>query len=250
MNLKSIAFLITAGALAFAQGPRGPQPNYNPSRPGTGLDMTKAQSIDGAVSAVNVAFGAQYPSIQIGQTTLKLAPVWFLLENDFEIKAGDKLTVTAAPSLQSNDPYFSAIKLVNTGTGASVMLRDQNGVPLWTQGGAGQASRQGLGERNGTCTGCGGPVSVATISGIVDQVTAGIGIQMPSVVLKADSKLLTIKIGPARLLDAADFEIKAGDKLTVKYAVTCTGEMIALELTNAAGTKVVLRSEDGTPAWH
>ena len=73
---------------------------------------------------------------------------------------------------------------------------------------------------------------------------------MPTLVLKtADGKLLTVKIGPERLLDAVDFEIKAGETLTVRYGVTCTNETVALELVNAAVT-LVLRNEDGTPAWN
>ena len=248
MKSQLIAILFAAGALAFAQGPRGPQPNH-PVQTGSGLDMTKVQTIEGAVTAVNVAYGAQYPSIQIGSTTVKIAPVWFLLENDFEVKVGDKLSVQAAPSLQARDPYLSAIKLANGS--ANLTLRDANGIPLWMQPGAGQQQGpgQGPGQGTGTCTACGGLSSIATASGTVDQVSAGVGIQMPAVVLKTADKVVTVKIGPERLLDAADFEIKAGDSLTVKYAVTCTSETVGLELTNAAGVKLVLRNEDGSPAW-
>jgi hypothetical protein len=65
----------------------------------------------------------------------------------------------------------------------------------------------------------------------------------------ADGNLLTVKLGPERILEAADFEIKAGDALTVRYAVTCTGETVALELTNSAGARIVLRNDDLTLAW-
>jgi hypothetical protein len=228
----------------------------NPPR-NAGLDMTKVQTVDGTVTAVNVAVGAQYPSIQIGQETIKVAPVWFLLENDFEIKTGDKLSVVAAPSARTADPYLSAIKITNA-VSASVMLRDQNGLPLWTAAGGrwqengngrGDGNGRGPDEGNGACTAC-GVSSIATVSGVVDQVTAGLGIQFPTLVLKTADKMLTLKIGPERLLEAADFEIKAGDTLTAKYAVVvCTGETVALELTNAAGVKVVLRNDDGAPAW-
>ncbi len=243
MNLKSIALILSVAGLAFAQGHRGPQPSNpsNPPRTGYGLDMTKAQFIEGAVSAVNISYGSQYPTIQVNQTTIKIAPVWFLIENDFEIKTGDKLRVTAAPSLQNRDPYLAAITLVNTATGATLRLRDTNGLPLWTQmPAAGQS----------TCNGCTGITQIGTAAGTVDQVTAGVGIQMPALVLKTvDGKVLTIKIGPERVLQTADFEIKAGDSLTVRYGVDRIGEMLALELVNVDGVKLVLRNDDGTPAW-
>lgn len=60
---------------------------------------------------------------------------------------------------------------------------------------------------------------------------------------------LTVKIGPSRILLAGDFDVKAGDKITAKIAlVTCTGEFVALELTED-GKTIKLRNDDGTPAW-
>jgi hypothetical protein len=244
MKLKPLAIILAAGSLALAQGPRGPRNDNAPS--GSGLDMAKLQMIEGAVTAVNIGYGSQYPSIQIGQATIKVAPVWYFLENDFEIKTGDKLKVVAAPSLQSRDPYLSAISVTNLVSNAVLNLRDDAGQPLWTtRGRPNRAEPQGP----GTCGGC-GLSSVTVVSGIVDQVTAGAGIRMPSVVLKtSDGKLLTVKIGPERMLLAADFEIKVGESLTVKYGVNCEEENVALELTNAAGVKVALRNANGVPGW-
>jgi hypothetical protein len=243
MNSNLVAMIFAIAGLAFAQGPRGPQPN-SPPQTGYGLDMSKVQTIEGVVGAVNAGYGMQYPSIQINQVTIKVAPVWFLLEHGFEIKAGDSLKVTAAPSLRASDPYLNAITLVNTV--ATIALRDANGLPLWTQ-----PQPQGMRHGSGTCSGCGGLTSIGTAAGVVDQVSAGAGIQMPTLVLKtAEGKLLTVKIGPERLLDTADFEIKAGETLTVRYGVTCTNETVALELVNTAGGKLVLRNEDSTPAWN
>lgn len=270
MKSHIIITLLTVASLAVAQGPHSPQgqpqqPNQPghgpgagqavgmPTGTGIGLDMAKVQTIEGAVTAISIAYGAQYPSIQIGQTTIKVAPVWFLLERDFEIKVGDKLKVTAAPSLQTRDPYLSAVTLTNTATGVTITLRDGNGIPVWVQQ-AGQPNGQpGTGAGTGACgacASCGGPVSVATVSGAVEQVTAGVGMQMPTLVLKTtEGKVLTIKIGPERILETADFEIRAGDTLTVRYAVTCTEETVALDLTNAAGVKLVLRDDTGAPCW-
>jgi hypothetical protein len=67
----------------------------------------------------------------------------------------------------------------------------------------------------------------------------------------ADARLLSVRIGPERVLLAGDFEITPGQKLTVKYAPsTCRDEFVALELTDSSGRKIVLRNADGTPAWN
>lgn len=223
MFSKMMAAMLTVAGLAFAaQGPR-------------------VVTIQGNVTAVNITYGSQYPSIQINQTTIQIAPVWFLLENNFEIKVGDNLSVTAIPSLQRGSSYLVATSLENTATSASIVLRETTGQPLWTQRNP---------PRQATCAACVGITEIGTVSGTVDQITAGIGIQMPSLVLKTnDGKLLTVKIGPERVLQTADFEINAGDRLTVRYGVDRLGDTLALELENAAGVKLVLRNDDGTPAW-
>jgi hypothetical protein len=115
-------------------------------------------------------------------------------------------------------------------------------------------SRQEFGPRNGNgeCEGCLDTTSIAVVAGTVEKVSAGVGIQFPTLVLKtAEGKLLTIRIGPERVLLAADFEITAGQRLTVRYAAsTCRDELVALELTDSTGRKIVLRDPDGTSAWN
>lgn len=94
--------------------------------------------------------------------------------------------------------------------------------------------------------------SVATVTGTVDKITAGAGIQFPSLVLAvADGKLLTLRVGPERVLLAADFEITAGQKLTVTYAASsCKEELVVLTITDSTGRKIVLRNPDGSRAWN
>jgi len=45
------------------------------------------------VSAVNIGYGMQYPSLTINKLQIKVAPVWYLLDKNFEIKAGDPLVL-------------------------------------------------------------------------------------------------------------------------------------------------------------
>ena len=248
-----IPLLLASAVVAFAQGPRGPRAPAN--APHTGLDLAAVQLIQGAVTDVDTARGARYPTVVINTLQIKLAPGWYLLDNDIEISTGDTVKITAAASADTADTYLYAIDIVKGN--AFLKLRDSQGLPLWTGGpGGGNAKGnwQGNGPRQGTgeCQGCLDAASLATVTGTVEKVTAGVGIQFPTVVLKApDTKLLTIKIGPSRVLLAADFETAAGQKLTVKYAAsTCKEELIALELTDSNGRKIVLRAQDGTPSWN
>ncbi|HXK07437.1 MAG TPA: hypothetical protein VMS37_33895 [Verrucomicrobiae bacterium] len=243
--------LAVASALAFAQGPRGgaigSAGGSHPQQSST-LAMTSLQTVTGTVTAVSIGYGMQYPSLTVNKVQIKVAPVWYLLEKNFEIKTGDNLSFVAAPSTAAGDPYLYAVEMTNTGTKAHVVLRDANGLPLWSQPGGGPGAGLGPGANaDAPCE----VLSIATESGVVEQVTAGPGIQMPSLTLKtAAGKLLVIKLGPERLLLEADLEVKAGDALSVKYAVTShDGELVALAITKG-GVTVTLRGDDGRPAWN
>ena len=107
---NSMMPLLLAGAVvAFAQGPRGPQAPA--SAPYTGLNMAAVQVIQGAVTDVDIARGAQYPTVVVNRLQIKLAPEWYLLDNDIEIKTGDTLKITAAASANSADTYLYAIDI-------------------------------------------------------------------------------------------------------------------------------------------
>jgi hypothetical protein len=142
-----------------------------------------------------------------------------------------------------SDPYLYAITITNTKTNAKIVVRDESGLPLWAQ-----AGRSGNMAGNGECTQL---LSIATESGVVQQITSGARIQMPTLTLKTSAgRLLEIKLGPERILLNADFELKAGDSITVKYAVTShDDELIALAITKS-GVTVTLRGEDCRPAWN
>ncbi len=250
MQIAVSAIALIFAAHAAAQGPFGRGGQRGQGAPASSLDMTKTQTIAGKIGTLDIGFGAQYPSFTVGTTSIKAAPVWFFLDNDFELKAGDSVSVLAAPSTIPGDSYLHALQITNTATGAKIVLRDSNGVPLWSGPGAGRGNRDAA--RDGACTGCIDPATIATVSGTVEKVVMGVGIQMPSLVVKAaDGKLITMKIGPERILLEADFELKAGDKVAAKYAyASCNEEYVALQLTNAAGVTVTLRNDDGTPAWN
>jgi len=245
--MKTIATLsvsiLLAGGLIFAQGRLG---GTNPNMPtrSTCVNLAQAQTITGTITAVDIAYGAQYPSITVNQIAIKVAPLWFLLEQDFELQVGDSVTVVAAPCV--TDSYLLAISVTNNVTSASITLRDSNGLALWSGAAGGHRTQrfQAMAKRSGF-----DPPSVRTTTGTVERATFGVGIQMPTLVVKAtDGTLVTMKIGPERVLLAADFELNAGEPVTATYA-SCLRDNWALQLTNSAGVTIVLRNPDGTLRW-
>jgi hypothetical protein len=249
MQFSRVIITIAASlAMALAQGPgNGGQANQN----GTGicqsqLDMTQLTEIQGTVTAVNIGAGIQYPSIEVDGQLIRLGPVWFLLEADFEIGIGQEVTVLAVPS--AVDPALHAVWIRNESTGVEIELRAATGSGNWARralrGGQQQQASTGV-QTSGAC----GLVSTTTVTGTVIEVTSGVGIRQPNVVIEVDGELYTIKIGPSRILLEAGFEIVAGDQLTVTYGTTvCTGELVALTL-SIDGVEVQLRDETGRPVW-
>jgi hypothetical protein len=93
--------------------------------------------------------------------------------------------------------------------------------------------------------------TIYTVEGTVESLNMGLGIQMPTLVVKTDTgTLISMKLGPERFLLASDFELKVGDWVRAKYLfVSCTGQNFALELTNSAGDTLLLRDDTGRPVW-
>lgn len=247
--LETMILLGAAAGLALAQGPQaGGAGRTTAGAPSVTLAMNSTRTVTGAVTAVSIGWGMQYPSITINKVQIKVAPVWYLLEENFEIKTGDNLSVVAAPSNVASDLYLYAVDITNNLTSAHIVLRDSTGLPLWSHRGSTPGSGSGAG-----LTADGRRVQVLsfeTASGIIDQVTSGPGIQMPPLTLKiAEGKLLVIKLGPERVLLEADLELKTGDTITINYAVTeHDGELVALAITKG-GMTVALRGDDLRPLW-
>lgn len=255
MKRAFFAMILTA-AVALSQG--GPRPGFGPgtgSGTGTGpvhtqaaLNLAAVQSIAGAITGVQIGYGMQYPSIVVNQKTIKVAPVWFLTENDFELKEGMEVKLTAAPGNPPNEAYLHAIEITAVAAGKTLKLRDAEGVPLWMGGTNGM--RGGTGTPQALGTGCVDPASIRTVTGVIESVSAAYGMQQPTMALKTEAGIVTLKLGPERVLLGSDFELKAGATITVKYGLaTCSEENLALVLTNAAGKTLKLRNDDGTPAW-
>jgi hypothetical protein len=238
--IQSVLLTCVGAALSGAQGQYGRGAG---TAAASSVDVTRVQTITGTVSAVAIGYGMQYPSITIGKVQIKVAPVWYLLDKNFEIKTGASLSVQAAPSISKSDSYAYAIEITNTALNRRIVLRDALGRPLWTSS---QSATGGSAE--GSC-----PLGSATaVSGTVERVNIGIGIQLPTLTLRTtDGTPYTVKLGPEWILLESDLELKPGEVVTVKYASCAScNDLIALTITNAAGKTVVLRDENGRPGWH
>jgi hypothetical protein len=209
--------------------------------------MTRTVVIEGRIEAVSMEPGLQYPSIVIAGKTIKVAPVWFLLENDFELAVGDVVKVVAAPCICA-DGSLAAVEITK-GTQA-ILLRDSLGIPAWIKG-----LGEGNGKRNQAAPSGGGfcldLASIETVTGTVVSVNAGLGIQQPSLVLKtSDERTLSIRIAPERVLLQQDVELAAGMSLKIRVAKsTCVNGLVALELVMPDGVVLRLRDEHGRPVW-
>jgi hypothetical protein len=211
------------------------------------LDLTRQQTIEGPISSVQIALGLQYPTIVVNQATIRLGPVRFLLDQDFELKVGERVRVQVAPSLLASDPGLVALSITKISSNTTLTLRDANGMPLWTNSRRGPGNGQAEVSGGGACV---DPATIAVVEGIIESVNAGLGIQHPTLTLRVGEQLLTFKLGPEWYLLENDFVLKPGAWLRVKYAAaTCIDELLALALTNEAGVTVVLRGDNGTPAW-
>jgi hypothetical protein len=235
---KAIVLAVIATSALVAQG-RGPRQTARRSC----INMAQIRVVEGAVTAVRLAYAAQYPTIQIAGLPIKIAPAWFFLERDFELRVGDRLRVEAAPC--AGDAYLHAVHITNNETNARLDLRDSSGQPLWS------APRGAGGPRSGAPSSCIDTASAVVVSGVIESASYGVGVEMPSVVIRTDgSELLTVKLGPERVLLEHDIELIPGQAISARVAHSaCRDEYIALELTTADGATIVLRNEDGTPAW-
>ncbi len=259
MKSKFVCFLMTMFALAatvFAQpqagfgGAAASGPSAAAGRAGVSVAMATLQVVEGKISSIQTGLGLQYPTIVVNEKQIRIAPAWFMLDNDFELATGDFVSVKAAASTIAGNSYLYAVEI--TRGGLTLTLRDSAGVPLWTGGSNGRDGRNGNVNAPRTGTGCIAPETIKTVSGVITALTAGAGIQQPSLDLKpAEGALLTVKLGPERILLGADLELAAGAAATVRYGVAaCTGENVALEITDANGATLKLREDDGSPAWN
>ena len=132
----AIGFALLLQTLALAQ----------PPAPAAGLASAEKIEIKGTVQRVNAAPGQGMPSLDMksGQdtVTVSLGSMRYLLQNDFNPKAGDTIAVKGYKMKEG----VLAIE-VTLGAGKPLAFRDNQGRPLWSRG---MNGRQGWMSRDRT----------------------------------------------------------------------------------------------------
>lgn len=249
MFKRFAAMILVASATLMAQGPRSTQ---NQSRAGTAvrsgapLDMTATVTIQGVIESVLFATGVQYPSIVVNGTAVKIAPVWYLLDQDFELSAGDPVKVVAARCACGDDTLYA---LEITRAGVTLALRDSLGIPLWIRGLARPTDGPAAARRTGAP--CLDLAGMETVTGTVVSISAGLGIRQPVLLLETSGgRSLSVGLAPERVLLEQDIELAAGMTLDVRLARSaCSNGFVALELTTPDGVTIRLRDDIGRPLW-
>ena len=227
-----------------------------PLPPRVNPDVNLLTTIEGVVTAVNISQGLEYPSIEVNNLLIKVAPVWFLLENDFEIVVGDYVIIQALPCHVPTDVNYYAVSItkldpVTKEVLASIVLRDSNGIPLWTRGKV-RIQAGGAQRCASSPSLCIARFSAVTMTGTIEATTfGGDGIRHPLLYLRGpDGRLTSIRLGPLDLIFGSDFEARNGETLRVRYALTNrTRERVALDIGYGTGAWLALRNEAGGPAW-
>ncbi len=89
-----------------------------------------------------------------GSLMVHLGPTWYLDQQKFAVKVGDKIEVTGSQVTLNNQPAIIARDV--TMNGRILKLRDDQGIPAWRgmgRGGMGQGGGQDPGGGQGKCPG-------------------------------------------------------------------------------------------------
>ncbi len=248
-----VVFLVTIGLMA-AQNGRG--------RPGTAQPKAPEKPEKESVTIqgeIEITYfdqkGIGYPAIVVDGKQIKLAPLWYLNQQEIVLDVGDNVIVTASPCNQSDEELYYAITvevLFEDGSSQIITLRDARGKPAW--GGArshhptdpASFSRRSKANGNGLVA-----ASSTSVTGTVEFVIPGRGFQKPILLLRTpQGTLLPIVLGTPGQILAWDFEVRLGASLTVRYAFTQrTRERLALQLEDSSGHTITVRTEAGDPVW-
>jgi hypothetical protein len=135
-----------AGARGWGRGRAAGQGGPLCGAAGPQLDLAAKTSFDGTVTDVNIGYGQGFPTFTLntgeGKVTIVASPYRALVDADFVIRAGERISVLAFPSKRYEGAYVAA-ELKNLTTGKALLLRDDQGFPV---GIGGQGGRHGSGS--------------------------------------------------------------------------------------------------------
>jgi hypothetical protein len=92
----------------------------------------------------NMAFREVILKTDQGSLKVHLGPGWYLDEKKFVVKAGDTVSATGSKVTLNNQPALIAREV--TVNGATLKLRDDQGLPVWRRMGQGAGMGGGMGQ--------------------------------------------------------------------------------------------------------
>jgi hypothetical protein len=231
----------------------------NKKRGGGNVDLSTVRTVTGPVTAVAMDFGLGHPGFtmttsQEGPLTVNLGPYFYLVANNFSLAVGDQVSAKVATCKNG----VVAFEVTDLTSGKQIILRGEDGLPLWTggnKGNGGQGGSQGGQHKNGCrLGGYGAGLSVdlstlTTLEGTLTALGAGVGTHNNTVTIQTAGEAYAISMGPYWYMVQEGFVLQLGETLQVRMA-QCQGHWAAFSVTRpSTGETLQLRDDQGVPLW-
>lgn len=173
-------------------------------------------------------------------------PFWFMESKGVELSEGERVTFTGSVVAPHGDvltDHDYLIVTTLTADGATVTLRDEDGLPLWAGDSTGGYYKS-PGYKNGT---------VVTVQGTVLSVRtrtngANNDAGLELMVRTRDQQKLRVYLGPQYYCEQQGLGLGAGDQVRLRGSLQ-NRDMVCQQLTTAAGTTYQFRARNGNPLW-
>lgn len=240
-----VLIMVTAAAFAGAK-----------KKGGTKIDLSTVRTVTGDVTAVAMDPGLGHPgftlnSTQEGSLTVHLGPYFYLVANNFSLAVGDQVSAKVATCANG----VVAFEVTDLTTGQQIILRSDDGLPLWTggnkKGNGNGGGHNGNGQRMGGY-GAGLSVDLSTlmeVEGPLTAVNSGLGTHNNTVTIQATTtEAYTVSMGPYWYMTQSGFAFQAGETVRIRMA-QCQGKWVAFSVTRPTGEVFQLRDDQGVPLW-
>jgi hypothetical protein len=95
------------------------------------IDLSTLAEVEGTLASVGAGLGTHRNrvTLQAGENAydVGLGPMWYLTQEGFQVQAGEAVRVRMARCLD----HWAAFEVTRTATGQTILLRDDQGIPLW-----------------------------------------------------------------------------------------------------------------------
>jgi hypothetical protein len=173
-------------------------------------------------------------------------PFWFLDENGIELEEGATATLTGSVVECSGEcalEYDALIVTSITIGGKTLVLRDDDGLPVWPGDSEGNYYQCPAWDAKRT------QACVATVKAVrvrANAPNADAGLEL--VVRTRDRERLRVFVGPQYFVEHLGFSVKVGDQVRLRGSVR-EREMVCREIRTPDGKIWRFRNRNGDPLW-